>query len=263
MIVRAVINALRVLDALAAAPGPMGVTELARRLGLAPSTTHRLLGTLVRAGYARHDPVAGRYRRGPALLRLSAAHPAPPAILLDAARPVLRRLADESRETAHLAILDGLDVLAVDHAESARPVVARHAVGSRVPAHATAVGLALLAHHPEVAEALAASGLDRLTDATLADGRALERQLEEVRQRGYAVNVRGWLDETAGVAAPVITRDGEAIAAVGISGPASRLGNRAVLLALGPLARAGAREIAERLAPAAPAHPGAGLSGGR
>ncbi len=240
---------------MATASGSVGVTELARKLDLAPSTTHRLLGVLVREGYLRRDDVERRYRRGPALFRLTAGRSATPPLLRDAARPVLDRLAQRTGEAVHLVVLDGLGVLALDHVAGPLAAPDSHPVGARVPAHATAVGLALLAYHPEVADAILEAGLQRWTDATIADPAAFRRQLDEVRLRGYAVNVRGWLEDTAGVAAPVRTATGEAIAAIGISGSAGRLGGRGVLVALGPVLRSAAAEIAAQLAIRSPAHP--------
>lgn len=146
-------------------------------------------------------------------------------------------------------------MVGVDHVESLRPIVYRHPIGSRVPSHATAVGHALLAHSPEAAEALIAEGLARLTDETVPHGSALRRSLEEVRQRGYAVNDRQWHSETAGVAAPILDARGEAVAALGISGPSSRLNRREMLDRLGRIARNAAAEIAMRLPePAAHEH---------
>jgi DNA-binding IclR family transcriptional regulator len=252
-VLRSVTNALRVVELLAASDRALGVTEVAERLGFAPSTAHRLLSTLVDAGFARHEPDR-RYRVGPAVARLTA-RPAPPPLLRDAARPVLRWLAEASGETVHLAVLDGTSVVTIDHAAGARPGDVDHVVGGRVPAHATAVGLALLGHHPEVVDAVVAAGLDRWTASTIGDAATLRRRLGEVRRRGYAINLRGWLAGTAGVASPVLMPDGAAVASVGISGPADRLGRRAAIAALGPLARAGALAIAGRLVTTVPDHP--------
>jgi len=253
-VLRSVANALRLIEELARADEPRGVTELARRLGVAPASAHRMLATLVAAGFARRE-VDRRYRLGPAVARI-AARRGPPPLLRDVARPVLRWLAESSGQTAHLAILDGTFVVSVDHVRLASGSPDRgHAVGARVPAHATAVGLALLAHHPAAVEAVLAAGLERWTARTIVDAATLRRRLAEVRRRGYAVNDRGWLPGTAGVAAAILLSDGTAVASIGISGPADRVGRRAVLGALGPLARAGALAVAERLAIARPPHP--------
>ena len=244
---RSVASALRLLVALAAADRPLGVTEVARSLGVAPSTAHRLLTTLVGEGFAMRMPADRRYRRGPALVRLAAGRPVPIVLLRDTAHPLLEWASRETGETAHLAILDGLDVVGIDLVESTNAVVFRHPIGSRVPAHATAVGHALLAHSPEAAEALIYEGLAPLTDATVPDGQALRQLLADVVRRGYAVNNRQWHAETAGVAAPILDSNGEALAAIGISGPASRIGRADALDRLGRRARSVATEIAARL----------------
>lgn len=244
---RSVATALVLLRELANADGSLGVTDVARRLDVAPSTAHRLLSTLVANGFAMRNPTGRGYRRGPSLVRLCASGQVQLVRLRDVAHPVLERVSRETGETAHLSILDGLDVVGLDHVESDSPVVFRHPIGSRVPAHATAVGHALLALSPEAAEALIAEGLTRLTDATVPHASALRRSLADVRRRGYAVNNRQWHAETAGVAAPIVDEHGAAVAALGISGPASRIGRRDVLDQLGKVARSGALEIAARL----------------
>jgi DNA-binding IclR family transcriptional regulator len=248
---RSVGSALELVRQLGGSESGIGVTEAARALGVAPSTAHRLLTTLVGAGFAIREPGGRRYRRGPALLRLGSSQRVLPDLLVrDAARAVLERVSRETGETAHLSVLDGLDVIGIDHVVSDLPVVYRHPIGSRVPAHATAVGHALLAYSPEAAEALIAEGLTQITDATLPHGDALRRALDAVRRRGYAINDRGWHTETAGVAAPILwPASGGAVAALGISGPANRLPHGDGLGRLGRFARTAAAEVATRLPP--------------
>lgn len=251
--VRAIRNGLAALEQLARADEPLGVTELGRRIGLPPSSAHRLLATLVAAGYAVPIPDTGRYRSGPAFLRLGT--PMAPPQLRDVARPVLERIAELTGETAHLAVLDGLEVVSIDHVASSPDCVAKHPLGSRMPAHATALGLALLVFRPDVVDALINAGLGRLTSATIADPEVLRQCLAKVCRRGYATNVRGWHPDTVGVAAPILASDGRSIAAVGLSGPASRLDRRSVLAALGTLSRQAGLEIGSRAARGGPSHP--------
>jgi DNA-binding IclR family transcriptional regulator len=244
---RSVGVALELLTELARTDTALGVTEAARRLDVAPSTAYRLMSTLVAHGYAMRSPIGRGYRRGPSLVRLFGRRPVQLVLLRDAAHPVLERVSRETGETAHLSILDGLDVVGIDIVESTSPVVYRHPIGSRLPAHATAIGHALLALSPEAAEAIIAEGFARLTDTTVPHGAALRRSLADVVRRGYAVNNRQWHAETAGVAAPIVDANGEAVAAIGISGPASRIGRRETLDRLGRLARTAASEIGARL----------------
>ncbi len=251
---RSVGNALRAILELAEADGPLAVTELARRLEVAPSTAYRLLATLVAHGFAVQVPALRQYRAGPALSRLGRKSLLDDVRLREAGRPVLERLAAQTGETTHLAVLDGGDAIGVDHVESPQPVAVRHPVGSRVPAHATAVGQALVAHLPEMAQALVAAGLTAYTRHTITEARAFERALRDIRRRGYAINLRQWHRDTAGVAAPVLDSSGAPLASLGISGPASRIGRRAQLDAFGALAKEGAREVAARMARPSGAH---------
>ncbi len=245
---RTVANALRVMQQLADAEVALSVTDLASRLGLAPSTTHRILATLAGQGFAVRVPLNRRYRAGPALTQLARRSLLDHVKLGEAGRSSLERLASESGETSHLAVLDGAEALGIGHVESTQPVVARHPVGSRVPAHATAVGQAILAHLPDVVARFVSGRLAAYTPLTITDLRTLQQVMEEIRHRGYAINVGQLHLETAGVAAPIFDESGSVIASVGISGPSARIGDHARLERLAALALDGARDIRRRLA---------------
>lgn len=252
---RSVRHALAVLAILAEADEPVRVTEVAERLGVAPSTAHRLLATLVAAGYAMRSATSHRYRRGPALVRLGSRPIGSPMRLQQLAHPILARLAVTSDRSAHLAVLDGLDVVAVDHVDAPRPLH-DHADGVRLPAHATALGQAILAFAPEAVEALEANGLTRLTAHTVADPAAFRRILRDVRRRGYAVNIGGWKPGTAGVAAAIRDARGEAVAAIGLTGPSSGFTGRPALQRLGAITLEAAVELTVQLEGQRPPHHG-------
>jgi DNA-binding IclR family transcriptional regulator len=244
---RSVTNALRVMEALADAEGPMAVTELGQKLGLAASTTHRILATLAAEGFAVRVPAMRRYQAGPGLVRLARRSLLDNVRLTEAARPALRRLAAESGETSQLTVLDGWDTVAIDHVDSTQPVIVHHPAGSRVPAHATAVGQAILAHLPEVAARLARDGLVGHSSRTITDPAAFVAELEMIRHRGYAINVGQLHPETAGVAAPIIEESGAVIGSIGISGPAARVGDPDRLTELAQMAVLAAAHVRERL----------------
>lgn len=240
-------NALRVIAELADAEEPLALTQLATRLALSPSTVHRILATLTAQGYAAQVSVGRRYRGGPSLTRLARQTLRDRAHLVTAAHAVLERLAAESGETAHLSVLDGPETLGVDLVQGNQAVVAHHPIGALVPAHATAMGQAMLAHLPELATRIATDGLRGFTPHTITDRAAFEDALADVRDRGYAMNVGQLHPETAGVAAPVVDPWGSVVAAVGITGPARRMRAQSRLRKLGLLAADGAREIGLRL----------------
>jgi len=244
---RSVTNALRVMEALADADRPLAVTELATRLGFAASTTHRILGTLAAEGFAVRVPAHRQYRAGPGLARLARRSLGDNVRLAEAAHPVLRWLAAESGETSQLTVLDGWDTVAIDHVDSTQPVIVHHPAGALVPAHATAVGQAILAHLPEVARRMARDGLARQTSRTITDAGAFAAELETIRVRGYAINVGQLHPETAGVAAPIIDGSGSVLGSIGISGPTARIAGGDRLEELARLTVRGAANVIRRL----------------
>lgn len=252
---QAVSRALSLLTLLAQAKQPLRVTEISRHLGIAPSTAHRMLSTLIANGFALQTSTR-LYRRGPALLHLIGNPLAVPMRLREVAHPVLAELAERTGETAHLAVLDGFDVVAIDHVDGSSPIIVRHPIGSRLPSHATAVGQAILAFVPEAAEAVMSQTLEPLTTHTVIERRALTRTLDAVRRRGFAINIRGWSVDTAGVAAPIFGEHAEAIGAIGVSGPVRRIGRQAALLELASAVVEAARGVTEQgLGPRPTDHP--------
>lgn len=249
MNVRSVENALTLIELMSLADEPLGVSELARRLHVAPSTAYRLLRTLVGQGFAVQERSGRRYTVGPSFRRLGRGSLEEPIHAREVARPILERVAAVTRESTHLAVLDGLEIVGIDHVEGSHTIVARHPVGNRMPAHATALGQAILAYLPDAAEAVIAAGLPQLTEETLTDAAAFRERLDRVRERGYSVNVREWDPDTAGVAAPVLDDRGIPIACVGISGLARRVGEERILRELAERACVAADAIASRLVP--------------
>jgi IclR family acetate operon transcriptional repressor len=244
---RSVTNALRVMEALADADRPVAVTELAARLGLAASTTHRILATLAAEGVAVRVPAHRQYRAGPGLARLARRSLGDNVRLAEAAHPVLRGLAAESGETSQLSVLDGWDTVAIDHVDSTQPVIVHHPAGALVPAHATAVGQAILAHLPDVARRMARDGLIAHTRRTITDPDRFAAELEVIRARGYAINVGQLHPETAGVAAPIIDGSGSVLGSIGISGPTARIAGSDRLEELARMTVRGAASVLRRL----------------
>lgn len=249
---KTVVKGFQVLELLVQAEAPMSLTGLTTLSGLKKSNVHRLLSTLVALGYVRrgeaslYEPSLRVWELGQRVYgRLSIA---------SVARPHLRRLVEQTGESAHLAIFDRVEIVYVDRVETANPVRAYTVIGGRAPAYCTASGKALLAWQPPETVRAVADTIRRLTQATIADHRGLVRELATVRNVGYAINIGEFRDNVAGLAAPIRLGDGEAIAAVGISGPLDRLRARKIK-SLAPVVVSAAETIARAMR--APAH-GAG-----
>lgn len=217
-------NAARLLKQFSERDRELGVTELARRLGLGKSTVHRLLATLTAESLLERGSAPGTYRLGLALYELGAAV-STHVDLHEAARPVLASLRNATGETVHVAVLDGLEVVHVERLESPHALRIFSVVGHRLPAHCTSTGKVLLAalSPDELAERLDGWEPTRRTARTVASREALLVELARVTERGWAENVEESEIGVGSVGAPVRGADGTVVAAVSVAGPIVRL----------------------------------------
>lgn len=223
------------------------LTEIATRTGLNRSTVSRLLQPLIDARLIDQEQASGRYRLGPQTARLGQVYLEHFSVH-DLAEPVLRSLVEESQETAHLGIRDGLDVVYVHKVESPLSVRTVSRIGSRQPLYSTAMGKTLLAHSdPSVMEAVMEHGMASRTEYTITDPEALADALRQVRSDGFAIDDQENECEIRCVGAPVFDHRGEVIAAISISGPATRMSVERLRLLGGRVVDA-AEEISRRLA---------------
>jgi IclR family transcriptional regulator, KDG regulon repressor len=195
-------RSLAILECFSPREPQLGLGEVARRVGLPKSTTHRFLTTLVSRGYMVPGP-AGRYSLGIRLWELGCVAVAQIG-LREAAGPTLEWLARESQETIHLAVLDGDEIVYIDKIDSTQPVQAYSRIGGRMPACCVATGKAMLAHQPPgfVADLMRA-GLRRHTPRTITDPARFRKTLARVPLDGYAVNLGEYRLDVGGVAAPI------------------------------------------------------------
>lgn len=242
----AVVTALSILELLGASQ-ELGVTELARKLGMAKSSVHRLLHTLAHKGYIEKNPQTGRYRLTYQLFAVAAAA-AGRYGLKEVAAPVMERLAAEAGESANLGVLEADRVLNIHKVQGPHPIRLHIDAPGGVAAYATGLGKVLLAGlaSEELERRLAGGRLARLTPTTITTRRALLVELRRVRTQGYAVDNEECSAGVRAVAAPVCDRSGSVVAAVSVAGPTHRLTD-ARLKALAPAARAAAAEISRRL----------------
>ena len=222
----------------------LGVSELARRLGMGKSTVHRLLASLLIDGYVERTD-DDRYRLSLRFYEIGQ-QVAASVDLREVAHPILERLRNQSGETAHLAVLAGPEVVYLDRLESPHMMRIFTRAGRRRAAHATSSGKCLLAYGgaDDVATAIA-GGLPRLAPRTITSKQQLHRTLREVRARGYAISIEESAPGVVSAAAPVFDGGGACVAAVSVAGPAARMPTesldrfvRMVVIAGGDISRA-------------------------
>lgn len=196
----AVDKALDVLFYLHEERDARGVSDVGRALSIPKSTAHRLLGALRRRALVEQDE-AGRYRPGVGVLTLAGG-------LLDreplvaAAHGVLEKEAADFGETFFLVAARAGRLLVLEKAEGNGVLRVSPAIGSEIPARATAVGKLYMAHAPHL---LGPEEATRFTEHTIVDSELLAREVESAGRDGFAVNRQEWIEGLAVVAAPILT----------------------------------------------------------
>jgi DNA-binding IclR family transcriptional regulator len=220
-----VLRAVSLLEALAAAPPEgIGVSEISKSIGANRSTVYRILGALRPLGYIRDGVEPGTVRLGFRVVELGEKVLSQIDIRRIAA-PHLRELATITEETCHLAVLDGLDVVYADKAESDQSIRLFSVPGKRMPVYCTAMGKAFLAAMPadERAAILDQVELVPRSPNTITDRAALERDIEGIAVRGYSMDLGENELGTRCVGATILDRDDRPVAALSASGPEHRM----------------------------------------
>jgi IclR family acetate operon transcriptional repressor len=222
--VRALDRGIRILSLLADGT-PRTLTDVSGHLGLTSSTTFRMLVTLAGHNYVSRDSESGKYGLGLSCLDLARAYQEGDVIRCTAL-PILQALRDNTMETVHLAVLDGMEVFYLDKLPGLRAIgLMASNVGARLPAYCTGLGKALLAYiDPDLVRAhFDRVGLRRYTDTTLVTVDGLLADLEQVRRRGFALDHGEHEPEVRCIAVPIFGARGAVFAALSIAGPASRI----------------------------------------
>ncbi len=250
---------LAIVEALLRDDQPTSARVIAARLGINRTTTHRLLNALTHRGWVEKAPAGAGYRLSLRFLALART-----ALLgrdfVDEVRPTLERLSALSRETVHLGVLDGFEVVHVDKVDSPEMVGVASKIGTRAVPHVTALGKALLAAEAaDVVESYLVHARALPAPYRLADEVALRRDLGRARERGYSLDDE---ESTAGVrclGVAILGAGGAPLFALSITGPAARF-TAARAAACAPEAMTAARALSLKFGWAPEPAPAAGAA---
>ena len=218
---QAVDRAFALLITILESPAPLYLSDLAKRHELPKSTTSRLLAAMERQGVLQRDR-SGAFLAGH-ILSTFAREQNQESILIAQIRPVLQTLAEETGETANLAVAGNGYINLIDQIDGHYLLGATNWVGRKVAYNASALGKVLLAFG---VVSIPAGRLEQYTSATITSRIKLEDELERVRKVGYATIVDELEEGLAAVSAPVRESDGRVLAAISISGPTTRLAQK-------------------------------------
>lgn len=212
------------LNTLAKSDQGLSLSEVAQRVELPISTTHRLLGTLQHENFVRYDPARGAWFIGVQAFIVGSAF-LRSRELTAIARPLMHELMENSGETVNLAVEDAGEIVYIAQVECQQTMRAKARPGGRASMHASALGKALLAQKSEceVERIVGLRGLTKQTEKTITTPEKLREELAIIREQGYAVDDEENAVGLRCVAAAIFDEHEEAVAAISLSGPAVRV----------------------------------------
>jgi len=213
-------RAVVLLKSVADSSTPPTVHELALQCGINRSTAWRLLRTLEYHGLVDRDPITQRYTVGYGAIMVAGA--VADDSLVRRVRPLLEKLAIRSGESVTLAVAKRFNLVYVDQVDPPDLMVPSW-LGRPLPLHATSGGKAFMAWlRPEERDAILPKELPRYTDRTITDRAELDRELDTVRQSGYALCVREYEEFSSGASVAVLNARQYPIAVINVWGPDPR-----------------------------------------
>lgn len=234
---------LLIAEVVAKRGGALNLESICQATGIPKGSAHRLVSTLVQAGFLVRDALPKTYSAGPRLAALgldAQLH----SSLRGERHAVLQALVDQIGETCNMTTLDGIDIVYIDRVESAWPLRMHLQPGSHVPIHCTSSGKLFLSQMrgSQRRRILARVPLKRYTPKTITDPARLEQELERIRKTKVATDDEGFLAGLISVAVPVSDGHGRMIATVAVHAPSARLSLRRALEHV-PLLRWAAKEL--------------------
>ena len=222
---------IQIMDCFTIDQNDLGVREVARLTGLSPSACGRFMMALKNQGLLLQNHESRTYSVGPKSLRWAEVYTTNLDIR-NVALPVIHELLLETKETISLYILDGDERLCVERMESAQNVRIVARIGRRLPLYAGSAGKLLLAFLPEKRqeEILTRTNFQPFTNKTITDIKILQEELKTIRKQGYAFSDGEWVEDAAGIAAPIFDMKSDILAALTISGPSFRFTSEKIKL---------------------------------
>ena len=246
-VIQSVSHALDVLEQFNGNGDEIGVTELSKRLKLHKNNVFRLLATLEARGYIEQNKVTENYRLGLKCLQLGQIFIRQMGLLLQS-KAVLVDLAKSTKESAFVAIRKGTRIVPLDFVEASRAVRVVSFLGTALPAHCTAAGKVYLVFESEggLSQSLPEL-LDRYTDNTIVERKALQDQMKEIAAAGYAWEKGEFTEDVSSVAVPIRDYTRMLVGSLAVVGPGHRLSDEVIKQDIAPSVLQAGGELSKRL----------------
>ena len=222
--IQSIDRAADVLELFLTADQHLAVKEISEKLGLSKSTVHGIIKTLEHRGFLQQNPDDLKYKLGMKLFELGN-RVASQLDIAEITRPIIKELVEVTKETVHLVVYEGGEVIYVEKMDGPMSLRIYSQVGKKAPVHCTGVGKSILAflEEEEVDLLLSNAKMERFTEYTLTDKAELKLQLKTVREQGYAMEDEEIERGLKCVAEPIFKHQGKVIAAISCASPKIRL----------------------------------------
>lgn len=239
-------NALKILKSFTASTPVRRVSDLAEEIGVSKSTVSRLISTLVSEDFLAPDTETAGYRLGYSVLTLGGALTSTNELYREVA-PVLNDIVLQTGESAHVAVLEGQDVIYLNKNTGPYYSNILTSVGAHNAAYAASSGKVMLAEaDPEVIDQMFAEGVKAYTEHTITNPIKFKKELDKVRRQGYAMSIEEISKNNYSIAVPVRDMTGKVACAITVVGPLSRI-NKGKLEQFIKIMKEAALDASERL----------------
>lgn len=239
-------NALKILKSFTTTQPVKRVSDLAEELGVSKSTVSRLISTLVSEDFLAPDTETAGYRLGYSVLTLGGALTSTNELYREVA-PVLNNIVLQTGESAHVAVLEGQDVIYLNKNTGPYYSNILTSVGAHNAAYAASSGKVILAEaDPEVIDQMFEEGVKAYTEHTITNPIKFKKELEKVRRQGYAMSIEEITKNNYSIAVPVRDMSGKIACAITVVGPLSRV-NKGKLEQFIKIMKEAAYDASERL----------------
>jgi DNA-binding IclR family transcriptional regulator len=227
--VKSLYKAIKLLDCFTYENPEWGISELAKKTELLKSTVHNIISTYELCGIVEKNPKNGKYRLGYRCMQFGNIYRNTNGVIMSI-HPVLEELSAQTEETVYLAFIRDNSVTYLDSVSFKKTHILPAAIGETAPVHCTGIGKAILAYMPaDKFEAIISKKLEAYTPNTITDPAALSEEFLKIRTRGYAVDNMEHEYGITCVAAPVLSKNGEPLMGISISGPSLRFSEEKIL----------------------------------
>jgi len=241
--VQSIENAFDILEYLGEADSELSILEISRRLNLTKSNALKLLATLEHFGYVDLNKYTGNYKLGVKTFQISQSYLSKLS-LIDSGFRIMAQLRDKVNESVYISVVRDFKIVFLNAVETHRSVRIRSRIGNVAPAFASAEGKVQLAFLENLSiDKFLEKSFAKVTSKTIDNYEVLKKEIENIRKKGFAIDIEEYEDGVVCVAAPVFNFMKKVIAAISVPAPLLRVSEEKLVKEITPLVKNAASQL--------------------